>query len=105
MAPAPVGKRAIPIAGNFATLPLNAPVNTAAVMLDARGWPVAGASVTFTSQNRAGDTGNASFTDGTPTTTQLDGSVAAVVQMTSPGRARFKPTFNSPQFTQLLYRP
>jgi hypothetical protein len=105
MAPAPVGNRAIPIAGNFATLPLNAPVNTAAVMLDARGWPVAGASVTFTSQNRSGDTGTASFTDGTATTTQLDGSVAAVVQMTSPGRARFKPTFNSPQFTQLLYRP
>jgi hypothetical protein len=62
-------------------------------------------SVTFTNQNGPGDTGGTSFTGGTTTTTQLDGRAAAIVQMTSIGRARFKPTFNSPQFAQLLYRP
>ena len=105
MAPAAVGNRAIPFAGNFATLPLNAPVNTAAVMLDARGWPVAGANVTFTNQNGPGDTGTASFTPGATTTTQLDGRAVSVVRVTSTGRTRFKPTFDSSQFAQLLYRP
>jgi hypothetical protein len=105
MAPAPVGNRAIPISGNHNTVPLNTTANVQSLMLDSRGWPVAGAAYTFTGQNGAGDTGTASFLSGSAGPTPLNGTVDASFKMTSQGKARFKASLDSPMLSQFVYIP
>jgi hypothetical protein len=105
MAPAPVGSRAIPITGNHNTVPLNASVNVEALLLDARGWPVAGAAYAFASQNGTGDTGTVSFLAGGSGTTSLSGTADATLNMTTQGKARFKAGLISPLLSQYVYVP
>jgi len=105
MAPAPVGNRAIAVAGNDNTLPLHETANVQSVMLDSRGWPVAGASYSFSGQNGTGDVGTATFQSGATGTTAIDGSVMASFQMTAAGKARFKASLDSPLLSALVYVP
>jgi hypothetical protein len=105
MAPAPVGNRAIAFSGNHNTVPLNTLVNVQSVMLDSRGWPVAGATYTFTGQNGTGDTGTSSFLSGATGQTSLTGGAAASFKMTSQGKTRFKAALDSPLLSQLVYIP
>ncbi len=105
MAPAPAGNRAIPVTGNHNTLPLNTNAGAQAMMLDSRGWPVAGAQYSFSGQNGTGDTGTATFQSGASGSTSLNGTADATVRMTTQGKARFKAALSSPQLSQLVYLP
>jgi hypothetical protein len=105
MAIAPVGNRAVPIVGNHNTLPLNVTSNVQSLMLDSRGWPVAGAAYSFTGQNGSGDTGTASFQTGGSGTTSINGAAYGTIRMTTQGKARFKAGLTSPQLSQLTYLP
>ena len=95
--PAPAGSRSIALSGSGFTLPLNRTLTANAIMLDPRGYPVAGADVTFAVEPNPDDTGLITFLGGAATQTSINQGLAVKsVQITAAGKVRFRPSFVSP---------
>jgi RHS repeat-associated protein len=105
VAPAAAGSRAIVLSGSGNTVPLNRTISANALMLDPRGYPVAGADVTFAVESSPDDTGALSFVGGATTQTSLQGVAVKSATITAAGKVRFRPSFTSGTFSSLTFRP
>jgi RHS repeat-associated protein len=102
VAPPAIGSRTFKVAGRGITTPLNRNFNPTAIMLDPRGYLLAGATATFTVEPSPDDVGAVTFPGGGATvTTSLTGMASTVARMTSPGRVRYRPVLASALLSSL----
>ena len=103
VAAASTGSRVVALSGNGATVPLGRAVSANALMLDPRGYPLAGADVTFAVVPDSDDTGALGFVGGPAVQTSLQGIAVRSAQITAAGKVRFRPSFTNSFFSNATY--
>ena len=92
LAPASPEDRVIPAAGNHFTGHVGDAITAWAQVLDPRGHPLSGASLSFQQVVDPGDAGTVQFTPGANVESSSSGVAAVNATLTSFGRARFAPS-------------
>ena len=101
VAPVPVGARTIPFLGNYNTVAVNTAVSSTAEILDPRGYPLAGAAVTFTSAPASDDRGALEFPGGSSVRTSGEGFAISRALLTRPGKVEFAPAISDAHLQRL----
>ncbi len=99
--PVPAGARAIPFLGNYNTAAVNKTISSTAMMLDPRGYPLAGAGVTFTSSPATDDLGALEFPGGSSVRTTGEGFAIIRTLLTRAGKVEFAPVISDAHLQRL----
>jgi hypothetical protein len=93
VAPAVEGERVFAMSGYERTVPVGSPVQTAALTLDPRGYPISGATLAYAAHAAPDNQGTVAFAGGAHALTNPDGSSIKDVVFASAGKAEFGPSF------------
>jgi len=101
VAPVSGTARAIPFLGNYNTAAVNTTISSTATMLDPRGYPLAGAAVTFAPAPASDDLGSLEFPGGSSVHTSGEGFAIIRTLLTRPGKVEFAPAISDVHLQRL----
>jgi len=101
VAPVSGAARTIPFLGNYNTAAVNTTISSTATMLDPRGYPLAGAAVTFAPAPASDDLGALEFPGGASVHTTGEGFAIIRTLLTRPGKVEFAPVISDVHLQRL----
>src|SRR6202162_3128744 len=101
VAPVSGAARQSPFLGNYNTAAVNTTISSTATMLDPRGYPLAGAAVTFAPTPASDDLGALEFPGGASVHTTGEGFAIIRTLLTRPGKVEFAPVISDVHLQRL----